>query len=179
MLSLISTIASVIETDFADYYNNFMPLMTEVLTKVPQETMAQKKLRAKAIETIGGMIIAVSQSEQADSFEAGVIEVTTFLAQILASKLPNDDPQDEAIKETLTQCAGFLGEKFAQFMPILLDQLVADAQLDLDFKMENADMPSTTENMAFVQKVKGFGEQRISMNTEALVKKTSAFGLLE
>jgi len=64
-------------------------------------------------------------------------------------------------------------------MPDLLSQLVADAQLSLDFKMENADMPSGTDKYAMNVKVKGLGEQRVSLNTEALVKKTSAFGLLD
>ena len=62
VLSLIMVIAEVIEADFAPFYNKIMPLMTEVLTNVPMETMSQKKLRAKAIETIGSMIIAVAQS---------------------------------------------------------------------------------------------------------------------
>ena len=64
-------------------------------------------------------------------------------------------------------------------MPMLLDQLVADAQLSLDFKMESTDMPSTTDNLSMKVKVKGLGEQRISMNTDALVRKTGAFAVLQ
>ena len=60
----------------------------------------------------------------------------------------------------------------------MLNQLIADAQLDLDFKMESADMPSTTENMELKLKVAGLGEQRVSMNTDALVRKTGAFAVL-
>mgnify|MGYP001391938718 CR=1 FL=1 len=51
--------------------------------------------------------------------------------------------------------------------------------LEVDFKMENADMPSTSGNAGFNVKVKGLGEQRVSVKTENLVKKTSAFGLME
>ena len=32
-------------------------------------------------------------------------------------------------------------------MPMLLDNLIKDAQLTLDFKMESADMPTTNDNM--------------------------------
>ena len=64
-------------------------------------------------------------------------------------------------------------------MPLLLDQLINDCQLDLDFKMESADMPSTTDNMAMKVKVKGFGLQNISMNTHALTSKTGAFAVLQ
>jgi hypothetical protein len=34
------------------------------------------------------------------------------------------------------------------------------------------------QNQGFNLKIKGLGEQRISMKTDALVRKTSAFGLL-
>ena len=40
----------------------------------------------------------------------------------------------------------------------MLDQLITDAQLNLDFKMESADMPSTTEKMELKLKVAGLGE---------------------
>jgi hypothetical protein len=50
-------------------------------------------------------------------------------------------------------CAGFLGEEFATFMPLLMDAMVKDASLNLDFKMENADLPSTTDNAAMKVKV--------------------------
>jgi len=62
---------------------------------------------------------------------------------------------------------------------MLLDQLVADAQLSLDFKMESADMPSTTDNMEMKVKIKGLGEQKVSMNTDALIRKTGAFAVLQ
>jgi hypothetical protein len=63
-------------------------------------------------------------------------------------------------------------------MPVLLQQLVNDANLEVDFKIENADMPAG-QNEGFNVKIKGLGEQRISVKTEALVKKTGAFGLME
>ena len=40
-------------------------------------------------------------------------------------------------------------------------------------------MPSTTENMELKLKVAGLGEQRVSMNTDALVRKTGAFAVLQ
>jgi hypothetical protein len=55
---------------------------------------------------------------------------------------------------------------------------VNDANLEVDFKVENADLP-TGDNQGFNIKIKGLGEQRVSVKTEALVKKTGAFGLME
>jgi hypothetical protein len=43
-------------------------------------------------------------------------------------------------------------------MPFLLDKLVKDAQLEVDFKIENADVPTTSSNAGFNVKVKGLGE---------------------
>jgi len=102
VLALISTVAHVITSDFAEYYNDFMPLMTEILTNVGTKTMSEKNLRAKAIDSIGSMIIAVSDSENADKFHGSVVEVTQHLTNLLKGKLEDDDPQDEAIKDTLT-----------------------------------------------------------------------------
>ncbi len=62
---------------------------------------------------------------------------------------------------------------------MLLEQLMTDAQLSLDFKMESVDMPSTTDNMEMKIKIKGMGEQKVSMNTDALVRKTGAFAVLQ
>ena len=47
------------------------------------ETMEDKKLRAKAIDTIGSMIIAVSDCEDKSQFSASVKEVTTHLMAII------------------------------------------------------------------------------------------------
>ena len=109
------------------------------------DTQEAKKLRARAITTIGSIVTSVTadSSEEKEPFKANVLEITQHLATTLQSGLKEDDPQDEAIKDTLAQCAGFLGEEFVQFLPTMLDQLIADAQLSLDFKMESADMPST------------------------------------
>jgi hypothetical protein len=79
----------------------------------------------------------------------------------------------------LTEVAGFLGKDFAPFMPALLTSLLADTKLELDFKIENADMPNVSGNKGINVKIKGLGEQRVSMKTEALVKKTAAFGFIE
>lgn len=77
-MQLLSTVASVIQGDFGTYYNDFMPLMTEILVNVKGETTEQKKLRAKAIETMGAMIDAVAGDDE--TFKASVLEITKHLA---------------------------------------------------------------------------------------------------
>lgn len=176
---MLSSIAQVILAEFGVYYNDFMPLMLEILEKVGQASMAEKSLRAKTIDTIGSIIIAVTDAEDRDQFKDSVMNVADYLTKLIQSGLKDDDPQDASAKDTLTQCAGFLKMEFAQFMPALMQPILNDANLSLDFRMENADLPQTTDNMSLKVKVKGLGEQRVSLNTENLVKKTGAFALIQ
>ena len=83
MLSLLHSVCSVILSDFGEYFNDFMPLMTEILQNVGTETMQDKKLRAKTIDTIGSIIIAVSDCEDKEKFKNSVIQVTAYLVQML------------------------------------------------------------------------------------------------
>jgi len=56
--------------------------------------MEGKKLRAKAVETIGSIIISVSEAEDKEPFKANVLEITQHLATTLQGRLSDDDPQD-------------------------------------------------------------------------------------
>lgn len=174
-------VAKVIDSDFAEYYHHFMPLMSQILENVDQSTMGNKTLRAKAIETVGEIFASITDSDKNDSFKDSVKTVTGVLVDMLKGGLPDDDPQDIAIKDTLVSCAGFLGTEFAAYMPTLLQTIVTDANLSLDFKMESADMPVTDKNVGMTIKmpeIRGMGEQRVSMNTDNLQKKVGAFVLL-
>ena len=147
-LSLIGTVADVIKEDFQPFFNTFIQKLVSLLQTVAGETMEAKKLRARAIQTIGSIITSISDNEDKEPFRAHVLEITQHLSQTLQSRLPDDDPQDEMIKDTLAQCAGFLGQDFNQFMPMLLDQLITDTKLEIDFKMESADLQANNDNMS-------------------------------
>jgi len=119
VLNVLHSVCSVILADFGVYFNDFMPMMKEILSNVGNITMSDKKLRAKAIDTIGSIIIAVSDCDDKAQFAPGVHEITQVLANALQQGLRDDDPQDEAIKNTLTQSAGFLQKDFAPYMQFL------------------------------------------------------------
>lgn len=53
-----------------------MPMMKEILVNVGNVTMSDKKFRAKAIDTIGSIIIAVSDCDDKAQFAAGVHDIT-------------------------------------------------------------------------------------------------------
>ena len=98
------------------------------------------------ISTLGAIFDAVSECKDTEKFKPTVIEVTTHFAQLLHAGLPDTDARDEAIKNTLPLCAGFLKAEFDQFMPVLMVPLLRDLQLDIDFALVDADTPVALES---------------------------------
>ena len=62
-MNLLSIVAAIIDSEFAKYYNEFMPLLMSILVNVGVDTHSQKNLRAKTIEAMGFMIEAVSEEK--------------------------------------------------------------------------------------------------------------------
>lgn len=89
-MSLISITATIIDSEFANYYNDFMPLMNEILDNISMINMQQKVLRARTIDAIGYMIEAVS--EKKEMFNSNVLVMTQKLITLMNSGLSNDDP---------------------------------------------------------------------------------------
>lgn len=82
MLNLLNVSAGLIESEFAAYFDSFMPLMVKILTGVAAETPAQRNLRARCIESMGTMIAAVAEEQR---FKPTVQEVTEKLFSMLTS----------------------------------------------------------------------------------------------
>lgn len=110
VMNLLGLMASLIGKDFAQYYNDFMPMMYEILNNVGQATLAQKTLRSRTIEAMGFMIEAVAEEKTA--FNENVLKITAQMVTLLNSGLTNDDPQTLSIKETLAKISTFLKEDF-------------------------------------------------------------------
>lgn len=82
-MSLIGTIADVIQDDFKHYFANYVPILTNLLTTVSGDAQDAKKLRARAITTIGSIVTSVTDSEDKEPFKANVLEITQHLATTL------------------------------------------------------------------------------------------------
>ena len=63
VLENIQMVAKVIDSDFAQYFQQFMPLMSQILENVDQTNMGNKTLRAKAIETVGEIFASITNCE--------------------------------------------------------------------------------------------------------------------
>lgn len=134
VLSLLNVSASLIESQFAAYFDHFMPLMVKILTGVEAKTPAQRNLRARTIESMGTMIAAVSEEER---FKPTVQEVTEKLFSLLtAGDFDASDPQELAIKDTIAKIAFYLGEDFHHVAPKYLEIILKDASLEakIDFQ---------------------------------------------
>lgn len=115
--------------------------------------MQQMTLRARTIEAMGFMIEAVAESKE---FTENVQKIAAFLISLLNSGLTNDDPQILAIKETLSKISYYLKENFHGFMGALMPSLINDTKLDIDIKMENADLATKDGSAGLTFKMKGF-----------------------
>ena len=54
--------------------------------------MEGKKLRARTIETIGSVIISITNAVDKEPFKANVLEITQHLTTTLQGGLSDDDP---------------------------------------------------------------------------------------
>ena len=132
-------------------------------------------LRARTFESIGFMISAVQDNDQ---FMVTVKQITEKLFGLLNSTFAHDDPQEGAVKEALVKIAFYLKEDFQVVAPKFLEILVKDANLEIDIKQENADLPSTANAKAnsFEFKLKGMeSSTRVTFNTSDLGNKVQAF----
>ena len=128
VMNLLNAAATLIEEKFADYFNQFMPLMEKIIDNVESKTPSQMRLRARTIESMGIMITSVAEDR---SFLPVVQRVTEKLFAGVSQEFSQDDPQQLAIKNTLAQTAYYLKEDFHVIAPQFLSILVKDASVEI------------------------------------------------
>jgi hypothetical protein len=102
--------------------------MMQILLNVGTTNQQQMNLRARTIDTMGFMIEAVA--EEKATFLPNVLEITNYLVNLLTSgQLNSEDPQNQAIKETLSKIGYFMKEDFHPFFAKIFPQLLEDAKL--------------------------------------------------
>lgn len=179
VLALISCVATLIGKKFATYYSTFMPGLQQIIKNTPSETTQQKDLRCNTIQTIGFLLDAVKNSEEGiEQFKEDAKEIVgIFSEQMVNTKV--DEQEITAITNTLTQVASVLQQDFAPYMPVIMEKLLNDTQVDVDFKVEDAEIVGNTQsddNMTSVTfKMKGVeGQKKLSLNTNALETKINS-----
>lgn len=135
VMNLLNVSASLLEDQFAKYFNSFLPLMVKILSNVESTTVQQKNLRARTIESMGILIASVADRKE---FTESVKEVTDQLFKLLDQQFDQDDPQELAIKDTIAKISYFLKEDFHQVAPKFLEILAKDALLEVKITHKEA-----------------------------------------
>lgn len=175
VMNLLNASATLIEEKFADYFNEFMPLMEKIIDNVESKTPDQMRLRARTIESMGVMIASVADNK---SFLSTVQRVTEKLFAGVNQEFSQEDPQQLAIKNTLAQTAYYLKEDFHVIAPKFLEILVKDASVEIKLTEEYGELPSMAgqDQHSFNFKIRGMENGlRVSVNTSELENKIAAF----
>ena len=178
VMNLLNVSASLLEEQFAKYFNSFLPLMVKILSNVEGKTIQQKNLRARTIESMGILIASVAEEKQ---FTESVKEVTAKLFALLEQEFDQDDPQELAIKDTIAKIAYFLKEDFHQVAPKFLEILAKDAlqEVKITHKEAREGEVDTQDEKQTAMSFKVFGmenTQKVMCNISELEAKISAFG---
>lgn len=181
VLALLAVIAQVISTEFSQYYNQFMPGLIQILQNTSNSTAKERDLKANTIQCIGFLMEAVKENKE--QFEEDAKNVTDLFVQLLEpGVLTEDDPQMLSIVHALTQVSAVLGENFTVYLPKILQKLLKDAQGDVDFKLEDAEIEGLTNKTdtnagltSVTLNMKGLeGQKKLTLNTNALENKINA-----
>lgn len=157
-----------------------MPGLKKIIIDTPNETTHQKDLRSNTIQTIGFLLDAIKgDQENIAGFREDAREIVGIFSKLLNSgSMTDDDPQVTAITNALTQAAAVLKEEFAPYMPEIMDKLLKGTKIEVDFKLEDAELPHAgeDENLTTVTfKMKGLdGQKKLSLNTNALETKINS-----
>lgn len=141
-LTLLNTLAELLQEDFAQYYNTFMPGMKQMLS-IPCTTAEQQNLRTNLITTIGCIIESVKDKPEC---HGDAHQIAAVLVGILSTaQIEEFEEQEVAIKGTLVQLAACLKHEFKQYLGPLIQVLIADMKRDLDFRVVDAAMAELEE----------------------------------
>ena len=174
-LSAISAVADCAEKLFMKYYNDFVPLLKQILLQANGKE--DRQLKARAIEAISLIGVAVGK----EIFGNDARDTMELLMRTQQQGFENDDPQQYQILQAYARIAKCLGADFVPYlnfiMPYLLNAAgvepeVVYTDVDEEDEGEQEGMESITFNL------KGLGGKRISIRTSTLEEKSLACHLL-
>ena len=187
ILALVSCIAQLIDSEFGEYYSKFMPGLISIIETTPNDTTAQKDLKANTIQTIGYLLEAVKERREEFLEDAKKI-MQIFVGALSSTAITDDDPQYSSTMQALTQLSAILKDDFLPFLPDIMNKLIKDSQGDVDFKLEDADLMGAAASQtntdagltSMVINMKGLdGTKKLTLNTSALENKIQAVQVIK
>jgi Importin repeat len=181
VVNLISILAALRQTKFAEYYPTLMPVLKKLVFELPNNTDANNKLRALAISCVGYVI--ASYMDRPQEIESDIIEMMQNLVG-LQDTIAEDDVQNKAIIEAYLVMVGALQTKFLPFLEPVARHLLRNSNKDIKFSVE--DQLTDTDSKGIQTNEKGEkqfvvdmklmgGKKVISMNHNILDMKITAF----
>jgi hypothetical protein len=180
-LTNLSLLATVLDKDFAPYYNQIMPGLKQILYHLNPTTPQQETLKSHAIETISYLCSSVSENSQ--NFIDDFKDLTLAFGKLLVT-LKEEDPQVIAILNGFTHISTSLKEHFYPYLEDLFPILEKYINTDIDFKLEDADIKEfvhedeANERISMIVNLGGLENKKISLNTHALQNKIMAMNVL-
>ncbi|KAJ5679014.1 Importin subunit beta-3 [Penicillium macrosclerotiorum] len=171
-LSTIATIADSAETAFGQYYDNLMPLLTNVLKE--EQGKEYRLLRAKAMECATLIALAVGKEKMGQD----ALNLVQILGNIQQNIVDADDPQSQYLLHCWGRMCRVLGRDFVPYLPGVMPPLLtvaaakADIQLlDDEDQIEQVEQDEGWELVPLKGKV-------IGIKTSALEDKNTAIELI-
>lgn len=129
VLNGISMISSVIDEEFAKYYDTFMPGLKKLLEAIPNEDETQVHIRLLALEAISFVATSIRSQDRFISETEGLMEA--FIT--LQSKLDLEDSQLGPILDFYCQISAYMRENFAKYMDYIYDTVIKMMGLKVQF----------------------------------------------
>jgi hypothetical protein len=171
-LIAVAAIAKNLGTDFAQYYDIFVPAAKKIVMSCT--TKDERRLRGKAFESIA----LIGQAVGIEKFGADATETLNVLASIQKQGMDSDDPQTRCILQACSRICCVLGMQSLPYLPILIPPLLATVTQKMDFAVDDVE-PETEKGMDnSVMHVKGVGTKRVTLNTALVEDKVVALRML-
>ena len=174
IVAAITAVAAHAEGLFEKYYSTIMPWLKTVIT-APHVPRPDRMLRAKALECLGRVALAVGKSR----FAPDAPSVLEAMQRMQTSNLEADDPAVPYLLRAWGRMAECLGPDLGQYYQCVMPHLISQVASKTDITITDEDGQEAEEGVqSLTLSLKGLGDKRISIKTSELEEKTLACAVL-
>uniref|UniRef100_H2YPJ6 Importin N-terminal domain-containing protein n=1 Tax=Ciona savignyi TaxID=51511 RepID=H2YPJ6_CIOSA len=170
----IAAVADTAEDKFILFYDRFMPSLKYIMANATSNEL--RMLRGKTIECISLIGLAVGS-------EKFMPDAEEIMQQLLATQAnieswEDDDPQISYMISAWTRICKLLGQKFVQYLPVVMGPLMKAASIKPAVTMlDSQDAEDLDENDGW-EFIKLGGQQSFGIKTAGLEEKSTACQML-
>lgn len=137
VLGGLSLYATLITSAFSAYYQEFMPLLKELVGRVPsgENIPQQESIRVLATECMGYLLTAVK--DQPALFQPDLVAVMAGLLSLHKSIKEEDDQNLSAIVNVYSNLAAVMGPAFEPYLQEVFPLVLKAASIQVHFSVED------------------------------------------